>query len=133
MLPFFNQLRPHNGKLSRSLEHRFNSRLKIRGITKMSYQLDRVPLADAITGLRQQVREAARRAEAVPKNERFRIEKAEIELTVVAEDSTTAGGEVGWWVFKAKAGVAAKDTATHKVKLTLNLGDVEVSATRKTA
>src|SRR5262249_21931110 len=77
---------------------------------EMPDELDRIPLANAIAGLRQQIREATRRAQGLPSGEpRFRIERAEIELTVAAEDSTTAGGEVGWWVFKARAGLAMKD------------------------
>jgi hypothetical protein len=51
---------------------------------------------------------------------------------VAAEDTTSVGGEVGWWIFKATAGAAAKDAFTHKVKLTLNVGDIEVAAPRRT-
>jgi hypothetical protein len=94
---------------------------------------DAVPLAEAIAALRQQIRGAAEQAASLPPNERFRITGVELELTVVAEDTTAAGGEVGWWIFKAKADVSAKDAVTHKVKLTLNIGDVEVAAKTKTA
>jgi hypothetical protein len=59
---------------------------------------------------------------------RFRITNVELELTVAAEDSTSVGGEAGWWVFKARADVAAKDVVTHKVKLSLNVGDIPVGA-----
>ena len=50
----------------------------------------------------------------------------------MAENATSAGGEVGWWVFKARADVAAKDSVTHKVKLTLNVGDIEVASDTST-
>jgi hypothetical protein len=94
---------------------------------------DRVSLTSAIAGLRRQVIEAAEQAQGLGPNElRFRITDVELELTVVAEDSTRAGGEVGWWVFKAHANVAAKDAVTHKVKLTLNVGDIEVESERRT-
>lgn len=99
----------------------------------MSDRNDIVPLTDAISALRKQIREAARQAADLPENERFRITAVELELTVVAEDSVSAGGEVGWWVFKGKADVAAKDAITHKVKLTLNVGDVEVGGQRTVA
>jgi hypothetical protein len=100
----------------------------------MTKDADLLPLASAIDGLRRQIREAAERAEGLNDDElRFRIEKVEVELTVVAEDSSAIGGGVGWWIFKATADVAAKDVVTHKVTLTLNLGDVEVGEHRNTA
>src|SRR4051794_5716074 len=99
----------------------------------MADELDRVPLTSAIAGLRKQIMDAAEQAQGLgPHEPRFRITNVELELTVVAEDTTSAGGEVGWWIFKAKADVAAKDAVTHKVKLTLNVGDIEVSAGRRT-
>ncbi len=90
--------------------------------------LDRVPLTAAIAGLRKQIRDAAEQASNLPPGERFRITGVELELTVVAEDTASAGGEVGWWVFKGKADVAAKDAVTHKVKLTLDVGGIRVGA-----
>jgi len=98
----------------------------------VSDETDLVPLTTAIAGLRRQLKNAAEQAEELaPDEPRFRITSVELELTVVAEDSTSAGGEVGWWIFKAKADVAAKDVVTHKVKLALNVGDIEVGG-RKT-
>ena len=94
----------------------------------MSEESQLVPLADAIAGLRRQIRAAADRALSLPKAERFRITEAEIELTVVAEDAVDGGVEVGWWIFKAKANVSAKDVVTHKVCLKLDVGSVEVAS-----
>jgi hypothetical protein len=99
----------------------------------MDARSDVVPLTDAIGALRKQIREAARQAADLPEDERFRITSVELELTVVAEDTIKGGGEVGWWVFKGKAEAAAKDAITHKVKLTLNVGDVEVGGRRTLA
>jgi hypothetical protein len=99
----------------------------------MSKDLDRVSLKAAIAGLRQQIKEAAQQAQGLgPGETKFRITGVELELTVVAEDSATTGGEVGWWIFKAKADVSAKDATTHKVKLTLNVGDIEVGSETRT-
>ena len=89
-------------------------------------------LERAIAGLRHQIRTAAKRALELPAEERFRITEAEVELTVVAEDSVDGGADVGWWIFKAKANVSAKDVITHKVRLKLDLGKVEVSSDFKT-
>ena len=94
---------------------------------------DAVPLTEAIAALRQQIRAAAEQAGSLPPNERFRITGVELELTVVAEDATDGGAEVGWWILKAKAGVSAKEAVTHKVKLVLNVGDVEVTSQTTTA
>lgn len=94
----------------------------------MSQDSEYFPLADAIAGLRKQIREAAARARDLPEEERFRITEAEVELTVVAEDSARGGGEVGWWVFKAHADLSSKEAVTHKVRLRLDVGDVEVSS-----
>src|SRR5215217_6517860 len=99
----------------------------------MADDLDRVSLTTAIASLRKQIREAAEQARGLGPNEsRFRISGVELDLTVVAEDTTTAGGEVGWWVMKAKDDVANKDVVTQKVKLTLNVGDIEVAGGTKT-
>ena len=90
----------------------------------MADELDRVPLTSAIAGLRKQIRDAAEQAQGLGPNEpRFRITGVELELTVAAEDTASAGGEVGWWVFKAKADVAAKDAITHSTELWPKLGD----------
>lgn len=99
----------------------------------MTADLERVSLADAIAALRKQIRTAAEQAQAIDQKERFRITEAELELTVVAEDSVGASAEVGWWVLKAKADISAKAGTTHKVRLKLNLGDVEVGSPIKTA
>ena len=97
----------------------------------MTESQDRVSLTSAIDALRRQIKEAAEKAKGLGENEvRFRITVAELELTVVAEDTMSGGGEVGWWIFKARADVSAKDAITHKVKLTLDLGDIEVSSPR---
>lgn len=98
----------------------------------MSADPNRVPLADAIAALRKEIRVAAVRAETVAPEERYKITEAEIELTVVAEDSGDVSIEVGWWILKANAQVSAKDSMTHKLRLKLNLGDVEVGSTQKT-
>jgi hypothetical protein len=94
---------------------------------------DRVSLTSAIAGLRKQIREAAEQARGLdPSEPKFRITAVELELTVAAEDTTSAGGEVGWWIFKAHADLAAKDSVTHKVKIALNVGDIEVGSERRT-
>jgi Trypsin-co-occurring domain 2 len=94
---------------------------------------DRVSLTTAIAALRQDLKKAAEQAEGLnPGEVRFRITNVELELTVAAEDTDTLGGELGWWVFKAKADVTAKDAITHKVKLTLNVGDLMVASSKET-
>jgi hypothetical protein len=98
----------------------------------MSDHADRVRLADAIMGLRKEVRTAAERAQALDTKERFRITEVELELTIVAEDSIGAEAELGWWVLKAKAQGTAKDTNTQRVRLKLDLGKVEVGSAEKT-
>jgi hypothetical protein len=94
---------------------------------------DAVPLTEAIAGLRRQLRVAAAQASKLPAEERFRVTEVELELTVVAERTKSGGGEVGWWVFKAKAEAAAKSALTHKVRLKLNVNDVEVGSQADTA
>ena len=99
----------------------------------MALDSNRVSLISAISGLRKELREAAEQAEGLgPEEPKFRITSVELELTVVAEDSISAGGEVGWWVLKGRADTAVKDAATHRVKLTLNVGDIKVSSDRTT-
>jgi hypothetical protein len=85
-----------------------------------------LPLAEAIAGLRAQIRTAAIRARNVPAEERFRITEVELELTIVAEDSLEGCVGASWWVFKASANVVAKDVVTHKVRLKLEVGDGDV-------
>ena len=94
---------------------------------------DRVRLADAIMGLRREIRTAAECAQLLDPKDRFRITEAELELTIVAEDGLDAGAEIGWWVLKVKAQATAKDTNTQKVRLKLDLGQVEVGSGVKTS
>jgi len=86
---------------------------------------DRITLQDAIADLRKQLAEAAA---AAPKDKaaRFRVTDVELELTVVADDSASGGGEVGWWVLKAKADLSAKHSLSHKIRLKLDVGQQEV-------
>lgn len=83
----------------------------------------KIELKAAIAALRQQLREATVAAQVDTGPPRFVVHEVDLELTVVAEDSASAGGEVGWWIFKAKADIAAKDAVTHKVRMTLKLVD----------
>jgi Trypsin-co-occurring domain 2 len=55
-----------------------------------------------------------------------RITEAEIELTVVAENAAGGEAEIGWWVFKAKAQESIKEANTHKVRIKLDVGKIEV-------
>lgn len=93
---------------------------------------DRVSLADAIAALRSQIRTAAAQAQSLPRGERYRISEAQIELTVVAEDSADGSAEVGWWILKGKAGITAKDSITHKVSLKIDVGGAEVGSAEDT-
>jgi hypothetical protein len=111
----------------RALTDRSNSDLNNRGVD-MTEPTDRIPLTEAIRLLRKEIRSAAASAQALDAKDRFRITEAELELTIFAEDTIGGGGEVGWWIFKAKAEASAKDAITHKVRLKLNLGDVEVGS-----
>jgi hypothetical protein len=95
--------------------------------------LDRISLTSAIASLRRQIKEAAEQAQGLAHDEpRFRVTGVELELTVVAEDTASGGGEVGWWILKAHADATLKDSVTQKVKLTLNVGDIEVGSDRNT-
>ena len=90
---------------------------------------NRIPLKAAISALRTELRDAARDAQGLAPGEvRFRVSAIDVELSVVAEASGTASTEIGWWIIKGKAELAAKDTATHKVTLRLNVGDLDIGA-----
>lgn len=92
---------------------------------------ERVSLADAIAALRSEIRSAAAQARSLPEDEHYTITEAQIELTVVADDSADGSVEVGWWILKAKAGIAAKDSITHRVCLKIDVGDVKVGSGQK--
>ena len=99
----------------------------------MSDSPDRISLSSAIAGLRKELRVAASDAARLGRGEsKFVITSVELELTVAAEDSVAAGAEVGWWIFKTKADIANKDISTHKLRLTLDVGDIEVSSPQST-
>lgn len=86
---------------------------------------DRITLEDAIADLRKQLASATA---AAPKDKaaRFRITEVELELSVVADDSASGGGEVGWWILKARADLAVKHSLSHKIRLKLDVGQREV-------
>jgi hypothetical protein len=99
----------------------------------MGVPSERIPVAEAIAALRKEIRTAAAQAQALEPRDRFRIIEAEIELAVALENAVGGTAEVGWFVFKAKADASAKDAGSHKVRLKLNLGDVEVASGRQTS
>jgi hypothetical protein len=91
--------------------------------------VDRISLTSAIASLGRQITEAAEHAQGrAPGEPRFRLTSVELELTVVAEDTASGGGEVGWWILKGRAEATLRDSVPQKVKLTLNVGDIEVSS-----
>lgn len=94
---------------------------------------DRISLVVAIDSLRKQIIEAADKAKRLdPTKPRFRITQVELELTVVAEDSGTVGAEVGWWILKGNAKATQQDSVSQRVKLTLDVGAIDVGAERNT-
>ena len=94
---------------------------------------DRVSLATAIASLRQQLAKAAEQAKELDADEvRLNVTGIELELSVVAEDATSTEGEVGWWILKAKAGVNAKDVISHRIKISLSAGDLDVNSGKST-
>jgi hypothetical protein len=98
----------------------------------MVAQTDRLPLAEAVTGLRRELRAAAERAMSLPAVERFRITEAEIELAVVAEQSTEGGFEVGWCILKGGVKDSGKDAISHTLRLKLDVGAIEVGSAERT-
>lgn len=92
---------------------------------------DRITLQDAIADLRKQLADAAA---AAPKDNaaRFRVTDVELELSVIADDSASGGGEVGWWILKAKADLAEKNSISHKIRLRLDVGQPQVGDVTKT-
>jgi len=52
----------------------------------------------------------------------------ELELTIVAETALEGTAGASWWVFKASASITNKDVVTHKIRLKLDVGDVEVGS-----
>ena len=53
----------------------------------------------------------------------FNVGSIDIELEVVAENETSVGAKINWWIFGGGMDAKAKDASKHKLKLMLEAVD----------
>ena len=80
-----------------------------------------IRLSDAIENLRAEPAHA--RDPGKGKDLQFNVGSIDIELEVVAEDETSGGTKINWWIFGGGVDAKAKDASKHKLKLTLEAVD----------
>ena len=80
-------------------------------------------LAEVIESLRENLMEAQRRGE--DKNLRFNVTNVEIELQTVVKKDKSANGKAKFWVLEAGAAAKHENTATQKIKLSLQAVDMD--------
>lgn len=77
-----------------------------------------IELAEMIEQLRRELTTAATAADG--EELRFELGPVELEAAVSLERSGTAGAKIRFWVAEAGTEGRAADTATHRIKLTLD-------------
>jgi hypothetical protein len=80
-----------------------------------------IRLSDAIENLRAELAHAQEHGKG--KNLQFGVGSIELELEVVAENETSGGAKINWWIFGGGVDAKAKDASKHKLKLTLEAVD----------
>jgi hypothetical protein len=97
-------------------------------------QFEDIPLADAISALRQEIIAAAESGRG--KQVRFKVESLELELQVAASKEAGVDGGIRFWVISIGGKTAKTTERTHSVKISLvprtaEGGDLDLSSNRK--
>jgi len=79
-------------------------------------------LAEVIQTLRENLAEAQSQGEG--QNIRFNVNSVEVELQTVIEKEAGAGGKIKFWVVDGELSGKYKNSATHKIKLSLQAVDM---------
>ncbi len=82
-----------------------------------------IKISDAIENLRSELEHA--RDKGKGKNLQFDMGEIELELQVVAENETSGGAKINWWIFSGGVDAKKKNADTHKLKLTLKALDTD--------
>ena len=80
-----------------------------------------IRLSDAIDNLRAELAHA--RDQGKGQNLQFNVGLIDLELEVIAENETSGGAKINWWLFGGGLDAKAKDASKHKLKLTLEAVD----------
>lgn len=83
----------------------------------------RVGLADVMTELRREMREAA--TKAAKETPHFKVREVEVELQVAVTKKAKAAGGVKFWVYSAEAGGELQKQNTQTIRLKLDAVDEE--------
>ncbi len=83
--------------------------------------MSKIRLSDAIENLRAELFRAHRLGK--DQDIMFNLGDIELELEVVAEDETSGGAKVNWWIFSGGMEGKIKDANKHKLKLNLQAVD----------
>ena len=76
-----------------------------------------ISLANAIENLRAELEGALRQGK--DRDIQFNIDSVDLEMEVVAEDETSGGAKVNWWIFGGGLDTKIKDASKHKLKLSM--------------
>ena len=82
-----------------------------------------IRISDAIENLRSELEHA--RDEGEGKKLQFDMGLIELELQIVAENESSGGAKINWWIFGGGVDAKEKNVATHKLKLTLQALDAK--------
>jgi len=83
----------------------------------------KIPMADVIQKLRQELVRAQAQAQAKDEKIRFELEKVELELKVVTTTSGKGHAGVEFWVVNAGGDYEKKGETSHTIKLTLSASE----------
>lgn len=83
--------------------------------------MTRIQLSDAIENLRSELEKAGKAGEG--KQVQFDIESIELELHIIADETSSGGGKINWCVFTGSLDAKSRKENLHKMKLVLKAVD----------
>ncbi len=83
--------------------------------------MEGISFGDMVGAISRDLKKSQANREANKQSPLFKVDSLELEVNFAVAKDTTVDGGIKFWVIQAGAGVASKQSTTHKAKLHLKL------------